>query len=148
MSTQVDINSIGDLIASHGTEADRRAWARLKAHIDDLKGAGMTTYWEGRALQNAAELDRLRRELAGARETLNMTDSEQVRRLRSERDEARAKGYRLEVENNRLRAERDGARAERDELREHLGPKFEHVCRLLDPGRQEQQGHPEAEPAL
>lgn len=36
MSVQIDINSIGDLIALAGTEADKRAWARIKAERDDL----------------------------------------------------------------------------------------------------------------
>ena len=37
MSIQIDINSLGDLVALHGTEADRRAWARIRAERDDLR---------------------------------------------------------------------------------------------------------------
>lgn len=41
------------------------------------------------------EIDRLKQELASCRECLKLTDSEQVRRLTAERDEARADLERL-----------------------------------------------------
>src|SRR5579885_2581348 len=65
MSTQDDINVLGDLIASEGTEDDKRAWARLKADMDRH------------------------------RELMRLTDPEECRRLRQERDEARAELVRL-----------------------------------------------------
>lgn len=61
MSIQIDINSLGDLIHSHGTEADRRSWARIRAHLDR----------QG--------------------ELLKLSDSEQCRRLQSELDAERLK---------------------------------------------------------
>lgn len=80
--------------------------------------------------QLRAEIDTLRMQVRDCREVLRMTDSEQVRRLRSERDEARA-------ELERLRAH---ARWLFNQTRPNrpVGEACHEGCRLADPAALEE----------
>ena len=62
MSIQIDINSLGDQVALHGTEADERAFRRICVELERLRAyeRALGRIW--------TEMERLRAELAAVRE--------------------------------------------------------------------------------
>ena len=62
MDIRDDISVIADLVADRGGEADRNAWARVRAELDDLR--------------------------ARLRELMRLTETEELRRLQIEKDRA------------------------------------------------------------